>query len=931
MRSTTRSSASALRALRGRRTAAPGLVSTTVRRRGLGTLEDAIACVQSVADVAHEGVCVLDLEGRLRYVNTTLQRLLRLAQADLLDRRVDDLCIGLRGAAAIGSATTQPVSLGESVARGHALRDIERLWRVGDGTLVAARCALTPLRAGGLVGASLTLESPRPALTVPTEPAAAGGQTPEQVQGESETRIAERRLRLVEAVSDLALSGLPLEHLLDRLLVAIQAEMRLENVAIFLIDEAAREAVVVAASGAGAEIADTVRVPLGDSVLGEAIGKRHTVYLPSAEVIARSASYFTAALRARMHVQSIIFAPLVVGERSIGALYMGADRPERFNEDDLRLAALMGERAASAIERVRAEEAERLALAAAEEARERLRMLISASSALNASLDYAGTTDRLADCVTPTLADACAVYLLEDDGRLRRVATRAPAADPARPTWPATALAARISALDATIETSLGDHLNTASIVARCVNQGTVQRERLSGPSGDGGAARDVPAQMRAISAPLLVRGHALGALYLASATPDHFNAMDLSLIEDLAERAAIAIDNARLYTETEQARAAGGAMARQLDTIFNATDVGIFVTDTAGAFLRINPYGVRLLGLSESVFERSNPQIFPSRESFELRTMAGDPIPPEAEPLRLARVEDRVIEMRLVIHRRDTGKDIQALARCRPWHDQPGHVAGAIGVVTDISAITELERQKDEFIGIASHELKTPLTSLKILAELLSRRLAQGSDVREQEQAQRMQVAIIRMEKLINDLLDVSRIQEGKLTFNLGMMDLVEICADALHEQELVSNRRINFVAPRNQSLPVYGDAIRIQQVVTNLLSNALKYSRESALVTVRVRTTNAERIVSVEDHGPGVPHEEEWRLFERFSRVPGLQVQSGSGVGLGLGLYICREIVERHGGRIWFESKLGHGSVFSFALPTPRDGQTAQDGQRL
>jgi signal transduction histidine kinase len=199
------------------------------------------------------------------------------------------------------------------------------------------------------------------------------------------------------------------------------------------------------------------------------------------------------------------------------------------------------------------------------------------------------------------------------------------------------------------------------------------------------------------------------------------------------------------------------------------------------------------------------------------------------------------------------------------------------------------------------------------------------SGEPRDVEQAQHMQVAIIRMENLIRDLLDVSLIQEGELPLRKERFDLGELCAAAIGEQRLVTQRVIRFSAHDgahdgahgDPPMPVYADRERIYQVISNLLSNALKYSPATQSVTVRVRATELECIVVVQDHGPGVPAEAQEHIFDRFYRVPGMQVQSGSGVGLGLGLHISKDIVSRHGGRLWVESKLGHGSTFSMALP--------------
>jgi len=228
-----------------------------------------------------------------------------------------------------------------------------------------------------------------------------------------------------------------------------------------------------------------------------------------------------------------------------------------------------------------------------------------------------------------------------------------------------------------------------------------------------------------------------------------------------------------------------------------------------------------------------------------------------------------------------------------------------------------QLEQQQDEFLSVASHELKTPLTTLKLLAQMSLRRLRDGSSPREREHAAHMEAAIIRMERLINDLLDVSRIQSGRLALHLERCDLTRLCRETVVTEATASGRDILLRTPAR---PVYvqADAERIAQAVICLLTNALKYSQStSPAPSVRLRRSGDEASVVVQDDGSGIAPEAAPHVFERFYRAPGAQTQSGSSVGLGLGLYITREIVERHGGRIWVESALGKGSRFCFTLP--------------
>ena len=228
---------------------------------------------------------------------------------------------------------------------------------------------------------------------------------------------------------------------------------------------------------------------------------------------------------------------------------------------------------------------------------------------------------------------------------------------------------------------------------------------------------------------------------------------------------------------------------------------------------------------------------------------------------------------------------------------------------------LLEANQAKDEFMSIASHELKTPLTTMKLLIQLAQRELERAHAPRVIH-VERMQRSVARMEQLINDLLDVSRIDSDKLAIRPELCNLAALCQQVAEEQATATSRAITFVA---QGAPVEMDVDgeRIAQVITNLLSNALKYSPAETPVALTFVQEEEAGIICVRDQGPGIAADALPHIFDRFYRAPGIEVQSGSGVGLGLGLHICREIVERHGGQIWAESTLGSGSDFYVALP--------------
>src|SRR5437763_5258300 len=230
---------------------------------------------------------------------------------------------------------------------------------------------------------------------------------------------------------------------------------------------------------------------------------------------------------------------------------------------------------------------------------------------------------------------------------------------------------------------------------------------------------------------------------------------------------------------------------------------------------------------------------------------------------------------------------------------------------------LIEANATKDKLLKIVSHELKTPLTSLKGMTQLL---LRQSKKIDSAEVVsvglEDMERSLRRIEVLVNDLLDTSLIETNMFVLHRKRCDLVELCRQLIDEYTAGTCPALTFEIP-GEPVEVEVDADRISQVIINLLTNARKYSPKGAPITVTLQQVGYEAIVSIRDMGIGIPADMYDNIFEQFFRVPGVEVQTGSQTGLGLGLYISRKIVERHGGHIDVESELGNGSTFSVVLP--------------
>lgn len=251
------------------------------------------------------------------------------------------------------------------------------------------------------------------------------------------------------------------------------------------------------------------------------------------------------------------------------------------------------------------------------------------------------------------------------------------------------------------------------------------------------------------------------------------------------------------------------------------------------------------------------------------------------------------------------------------PVQDEVGRVIGRIYVYRDITKETEVDRMKSEFIATVSHELRTPMTSIKGSLGLVLGGIAGDLPAEAKELLSIAQNNTDRLIRLINDILDISRIEAGKMEIKRGPLPIAEAIGRAVREMEGFANQRsIETVTEIAPNLPrVLADSDRLLQVLVNLLSNGIKFSEPGSRVDVRARQDGEFVQVQVQDRGPGIPPDQVARIFEKFHRIDNASTRRTGGTGLGLA--ICKAIVEEHGGQIWVESELGVGSTFSFTLP--------------
>jgi two-component system phosphate regulon sensor histidine kinase PhoR len=427
---------------------------------------------------------------------------------------------------------------------------------------------------------------------------------------------------------------------------------------------------------------------------------------------------------------------------------------------------------------------------------------------------------------------------------------------------------------------------------------------------------------------PLLARGRVVGVIVVGAAQPDSFPPDEVALLLEVAGRAGLAVDNAQLYQTARDA-------AAKLEATIEAMTESVMVCDASARVTHMNQAAVTMLGMP-----REHAMHVPQEQlaAHVFRQLNGQPLDARDTPLARGLRGEAAADYEIMVCDTDSGRARRLRVSYGPiHHEHLGAIAGAVAVGRDVTPLTELERAREEFLAIASHELKTPLTSLLGFVQTARRKAARGAGAHPEpgtvsEAANpvaaenlllaRIERQALRLDRLVGDLLDVVRIQQGRLEYRWAVGDIAGAVAEAVDEQRVAHpERRIELVVPE-EPLTARLDADRLGQVVTNLLTNALKYSRVEDPVTVEVttgrRAEDAARvaIVRVRDRGPGIPPAHLPHVFERFYRVPGVDVQSGSGIGLGVGLHVARDIVLRHGGSIWAESESGQGSTFAFAI---------------
>lgn len=540
-----------------------------------------------------------------------------------------------------------------------------------------------------------------------------------------------------------------------------------------------------------------------------------------------------------------------------------------------------------------------------------LKFLAEASKILSTSLDYKTTLRRVAKIAVPHIADWCSVDMLDDDENLQLVAVAHK--DTKKVRW-ARELR-KHDPVDMSQPTGASKVVRTGKsefypvITEKLLKASITDPKKLKKTLG---LIKELGGLTSIIIVPIFLQNRPVGVMqFVNTDTKRYFTDNHLKMAEEVASRASLAIENATLYKSVEEELSFRKRLEEELlqtqrkyDALVESNIIGVIIADLHGNITQANDAFLRMIGYARRDLQKGTlkwtsltPPEFIEADQNAVKDVIGHG---RAKPFEKEFIRKDGSRLPVIL----------GIVMINPQTTE------CIAFVLDIAERKILEERKDEFISIASHELKTPLTSIKGYVQILERIISQMGDERVKKYLAKTNVYIDRLNSLIADLLDVSKIQAGRLQFNISEFSGAELVEDGIDsiqytglKHKILKKGRINRI--------IRGDRHRLEQVFTNLLNNAIKYSPQAERVVIHVKVTKDILTVGIQDFGVGIPTTKQKDIFERFYRVEETARQFS---GLGIGLYISIQIIKRHGGTMWVKSKEGRGSTFFFTLPVKK-----------
>jgi two-component system NtrC family sensor kinase len=690
------------------------------------------------------------------------------------------------------------------------------------------------------------------------------------------TELGDRlvQLRSLQEGMKVINSAISLNEVLD--LIVANASQVLDGVrcSIGLVSDDRKRVTIGAASGGNWNLDDD-EFTVDQEVSVRVVRSGRPVLIPdlSAEGSVRSS---------KIPVTSVMCVPLIAEGEVLGALCATSADRQVFSEEQVTLLSAFADQAAMAVRNARLYERLGQEKGEAERGLRQIMAVHEVARALVSTLNLEETLNLIIERLI-SLAESshCAVTLLDDEGEnlVGRI-VRGVAIDQ-RKVFRINLKRERASARAVRLRTSV--------VVDDALHSPVAAQQRLA----------EIWGIRTYLVTPLVSRERVIGAIYLGDARLDfRFGEREIQLTTSFAHFAATAIENARLYQDLRE-------KSNELEAVVQGIGDGVIVTDLNLGLLMVNPIASHIFGIGSAALPGLPlPEVINHDGLVEV---IRDTSQGTGQPV--------IREIEIATGRADEKRTYQALAA--PVLGEAGQPRGVVTVLRDITSQKEVERLKSNFLSVVSHELKTPLHSIKGFVDIiLMGKTGEVNDLQRdflttvREQTEQLQ-------NLINDLLEFSRLESGEMRIHperISVSDLVKRVVDKF--TPLADKEEIHLQSMLPDSFPhVDADPFRLEQVVSNLVDNALKFTPPGGTVILSGKDLGDEVQISVHDTGIGIPLSEQARIFDRFYQVDASATRAYSGTGLGL--TICKHIIEQHHGRIWVESDGEKSSTFSFTLP--------------
>ena len=656
------------------------------------------------------------------------------------------------------------------------------------------------------------------------------------------------------------------------------------------------------------------RVPFGKGMSSEVIKTARAILISNVEQVNKMDTIVIA--EEAEEIQSIVAVPMIVGNKARGMLSAQSYKPGIYTAEDMQILGTLANQAIVAIQNGRLfEETQNLASTLERRVVERtaqlqreqqntetlLRILTEVSSSLDLDRALNRTLSLLNDAIGAEQGTILLVHA--EDNLLHYRAGYGYLSDRSNPGGRGFTLKIGEGLAGWVVQHREAVLVNDLHQDPRWVRSTVAGQDHRS-----------------AITVPMLVGEDVIGALMVFQRAPNFFSAEMLNLVKAIASQVAVAINNAHLYELIRDQAERLGVMLRKeqedasrSQAILEAVADGVLVTGQDNRITFVNSSTEGILGVNDArLLGNSLDKVgglfgkAATAWADTIRRWSEEPSSHEtgdsyAEQVELENDRIALIHLAPVILQKD--------------------FLGTVSIIRDITHEVEVDRLKSEFVATVSHELRTPMTAIKGYVDILTMGAAGALNENQLHFLEIVRNNIDRLNTLVSDLLDISRIEAGRITLNLQAVDLhsiaEDVVAEVLHRSQRDSKpMALSLDAPRN--LPhIFGDGERIRQILGNLVNNAYNYTPHNGTIRVNIHQENGEVQVDVQDNGVGIAIEDQDRVFDRFFRGENPLVLATPGTGLGLP--IVRQLVEMQNGRIWMKSTgvPGDGSTFSFTLP--------------